>query len=68
MTRRAADHPIYRRRALAARAASFAEYASERLRPMMQAAEDLGVPVPVEAATFPQVLKAWANDLERARP
>jgi hypothetical protein len=68
MGRPAADHPIYRRRALAARAATFAEYAHERLAPLIVAAQELGVPVPAEAATFPAAMKAWADALERARP
>ena len=62
------DHPAIRRRALAARAATLADYVHERLTVMAEGAEELGVPVPLELATFPQVLQEWADTVERTQP
>ena len=61
------DDPVYRRRALAARAATFAEYAQGRLAVMAEGAAELGVPVPLELVTFPKVLQEWADVLERTQ-
>jgi hypothetical protein len=61
------DHPVHRRRAMAAMAAAIAKYNEEHVGRLVIAADELGVPVPLEVVTFPRALAAWADQIQSTR-
>ena len=65
------DHPITRRRSIAAQVATIADFLDERLAPVFVACQDpaLDIPIPPPVVEMPAHLRRWATAIQRgARP
>jgi hypothetical protein len=62
------DDPIRRRRALAARVASLADYNEERLGHIIIGCQRLHCAIPPAVVNVPAELRRFADSIERTRP